>query len=91
VTMLAYMPGPFEMAVIAVIALLLFGRRLPEVGRSLGKGITEFKRGLNDTQAEVTKPVEDSARETPEQENARLKAEIERLKANKPSTPPTQN
>jgi sec-independent protein translocase protein TatA len=31
---------------IALVALLLFGRRLPEVGRSLGKGITEFKKGL---------------------------------------------
>ena len=29
-----------------VLAVLLFGKRLPEVGRSLGKGITEFKKGL---------------------------------------------
>ena len=29
------------------IAVLLFGKRLPEVGRSLGKGIVEFKKGLN--------------------------------------------
>jgi sec-independent protein translocase protein TatA len=56
VSMLAFwMPGPWEMAIIAVVALLLFGRRLPEVGRSLGKGIVEFKKGLRDVQDEVSK------------------------------------
>jgi sec-independent protein translocase protein TatA len=93
VTMLAWVPGPLEWAIIGVIALLLFGRRLPEVGRSLGKGIVEFKKGLKDVGDEVQNSVNDAAKqESPEQENARLKAEIERLKAgSKPSTPPTQN
>jgi sec-independent protein translocase protein TatA len=36
------------MIIILVIALLIFGKRLPEVMRSLGKGISEFKRGMND-------------------------------------------
>ncbi|MBE3097896.1 MAG: twin-arginine translocase TatA/TatE family subunit [Planctomycetes bacterium] len=53
------MPGPWEMAIIAVVALLLFGRRLPEVGRSLGKGIVEFKKGLRDVQDEVSKVTEE--------------------------------
>jgi sec-independent protein translocase protein TatA len=35
-----------EMMVVGIVAVLLFGRRLPEVGRSLGKGIVEFKKGL---------------------------------------------
>jgi sec-independent protein translocase protein TatA len=39
--------GPMEMLVIGMIGVLLFGKRLPEVGRSLGKGIVEFKKGLN--------------------------------------------
>jgi sec-independent protein translocase protein TatA len=38
--------GPMEMVVVMGIAVLLFGKRLPEVGRSLGKGIVEFKKGL---------------------------------------------
>lgn len=38
--------GPPELLVVMVLAVLLFGKRLPEVGRSLGKGITEFKKGL---------------------------------------------
>src|SRR5713226_8123717 len=35
-----------EMLVVMGVAVLLFGKRLPEVGRSLGKGIIEFKKGL---------------------------------------------
>lgn len=45
--------GPIELGIILVIALLIFGRRLPEVGRSLGKGIVEFKRGLKGVGEEV--------------------------------------
>jgi sec-independent protein translocase protein TatA len=40
------MPGVTEWLIIGAIGLLLFGKRLPEVGRSLGKGIVEFKKGL---------------------------------------------
>ena len=39
--------GMMEMVVVMGVAVLLFGKRLPEVGRSLGKGIIEFKKGLN--------------------------------------------
>ncbi len=39
--------GPLEMLIVMGIAVLLFGKRLPEVARSLGKGIVEFKKGLN--------------------------------------------
>ncbi len=38
--------GVMEMVVVMGVAVLLFGKRLPEVGRSLGKGIIEFKKGL---------------------------------------------
>lgn len=54
-----WMPGPWELAIIAIIALILFGRRLPEVGKSLGKGIVEFKKGLKDVQDEVSKAADD--------------------------------
>jgi sec-independent protein translocase protein TatA len=49
-----------EMLVIGVIALLIFGKRLPEVGRSLGKGIVEFKKGLRDTGDELKDSMTDS-------------------------------
>ena len=40
------LPGGSEVFVVAFIALLLFGHRLPSVMRSLGRGVTEFKRGV---------------------------------------------
>jgi sec-independent protein translocase protein TatA len=49
--------GQGELLIVAIIALLLFGKRLPEVARSLGKGITEFKKGVAG--------VEDDVRNTP--------------------------
>lgn len=39
-------PGPMEMLIVGVVVLLLFGNRLPSVMRSLGVGITEFKKGI---------------------------------------------
>jgi sec-independent protein translocase protein TatA len=38
--------NPVQVIVIGVIAVLLFGKRLPEVGRSLGKHIAEFRKGI---------------------------------------------
>ena len=48
------MPGGFEWLIVAAIGLLIFGKRLPEVGRSLGKGIVEFKKGLKGVEDEVS-------------------------------------
>ncbi|MBL0920800.1 MAG: twin-arginine translocase TatA/TatE family subunit [Phycisphaerales bacterium] len=54
------MPQGWEWLIIFAIMLLLFGKRLPEVGRSLGKGITEFRKGVKSVYDEVdgdpTKP-----------------------------------
>lgn len=46
--------GTPELIVIGMVGLLLFGRRLPDVGRSLGKSFLEFKAGLNDMKSELT-------------------------------------
>lgn len=47
-TILAGLPGGYEWLIVLVIFLLLFGRRLPGVARSLGQGISSFKKGLSD-------------------------------------------
>jgi sec-independent protein translocase protein TatA len=46
--------GTPEMIVILVVGLLVFGNRLPEVGRSLGRGLMEFKKGLRGMQDEMS-------------------------------------
>jgi sec-independent protein translocase protein TatA len=47
--------GPEKLLLLLVIILLLFGaKRLPEIGQSLGKGIREFKRSVNDMGASHT-------------------------------------
>ena len=51
---LAWVPGPVEWVFIGGIALLIFGKRLPEVARSMGKGVVEFKKGLKGIDDEVT-------------------------------------
>lgn len=52
--------GTPEILVLLVLGVLLFGRRLPEVGRYLGKGIVEFKKGMkgleDDVDTSVTRP-----------------------------------
>lgn len=60
-------PGPMEMIVILVIAVLLFGRRLPEIARGLGKSITEFKKGIKDTESDLNKSLDESDKVADEQ------------------------
>ena len=47
-------PGPFEMMLLAGLGLLIFGKRLPDVGRNIGRGIVEFKKGLKEAEMEIT-------------------------------------
>ncbi len=48
--------GPMELIIVGVVVLLLFGSRLPSVMRSLGQGVTEFKKGVNGIEDDVNRP-----------------------------------
>ena len=52
------MPGWAEILVLAFLGVLIFGRRLPDVGRNLGRGIVEFKKGLRGIEDEVERNVD---------------------------------
>jgi len=45
--------GPMELLIVGLIVLLLFGNRLPSVMRSMGRGITEFKKGVKGIEDEI--------------------------------------
>jgi len=51
--------GQMELVIVGIIALLLFGNRLPSVMRSLGSGISEFKKGLDDVNKEIRQDTTD--------------------------------
>ena len=48
-----FAPGPFEIVVICIVAVLLFGSQLPRVARSLGQAIPSFKKGFIEMNNEI--------------------------------------
>jgi sec-independent protein translocase protein TatA len=63
-----------------VVGILLFGRKLPEVGRSLGKTVTEFRKGVKGLEDEVHEPTT----------TTRAAIDPEPVKAPQRVTPPSQ-
>jgi sec-independent protein translocase protein TatA len=48
-----FLDSPFQIAILLGLGVLLFGRKLPEVGRSLGKGLAEFRKGLKGIEDDI--------------------------------------
>ena len=57
--------GPWEMAILAGVCLLFFGNRLPSVMRSLGKSVTEFKKGISGIEEDLDQAVTAEKKTTP--------------------------
>lgn len=81
--------GMPELLVIMVIALLVLGpKRLPEVARSLGRGMSEFRRASSELRNTLTQSVEEPAKPDPRAEAAKSGAEgAEPAKVTKPDPP----
>ena len=64
--------GPTELMIILVLALIVFGpKKLPEMGKSIGKGLKEFRKAQMDIRREIT----EGLRETPASEAHATKPE----------------
>ena len=52
--------GPQGLIILAIILLLFGGKKIPELMRGLGRGINSFKKGMNEFEDEINKPVENN-------------------------------
>lgn len=76
------LPGHMEWMVLLVLGLLIFGKRLPEVGRSIGRSIVEFKKGIRGIEDEIeteSSSLPDNSPEKIEDQAATRKAPEESL------------
>jgi sec-independent protein translocase protein TatA len=72
------MPGGMEWIIILIVALLIFGKRLPEVMKSMGKGIVEFKKGVKGVEDDVEEETEKKPDKLETAENKNEKTETDK-------------
>jgi sec-independent protein translocase protein TatA len=53
----AFMPGPGDMLIVAVVAVMLFGKDLPKVARQAGRALSELKKGMSGLQSELNSAI----------------------------------
>ncbi len=79
--------GPEKLMILLLIVLVLFGgKRIPEIGGSIGKGIREFKRGMRDIGDSVTS--EDNAAQPPRQPDVKPAGTLPAAKADEVTPEP---
>ncbi len=62
--------GPMELIIILVIALVVFGpKRLPDMGRSLGKAIREFRNAGKEIQSDIVESIDENERDSTKSAN----------------------
>lgn len=71
---LAFLPnlGMTELLVLAFLGLLIFGKKLPEVGKSLGQGLVSFKKGLQGVETDLSSAMDEA--EKPRKKKKKRKA-----------------
>ncbi|MGL6225421.1 MAG: twin-arginine translocase TatA/TatE family subunit [Thermoguttaceae bacterium] len=77
-------PGPSEIILILAVGVLLFGKRLPEIGKQLGKSLLDFQRGFHDMGKEA-----DKTGEAAKSEDAQPVSNIPAKKTSDNSSKPT--
>ena len=60
---LAIWDSPVQLLVVLAVGLLIFGRRLPDMGKNIGRTIVEFKKGLNAATDEIKHAADEPAEE----------------------------
>lgn len=79
------LPGNSEIIILVVLGLLIFGRRLPDVGRSLGRSIVEFKKGVKGIEDEVNEAADKKPERLEDKSQQTKPAPIDQAQAAEPS------
>jgi sec-independent protein translocase protein TatA len=62
--------GPTELIIILVLALIVFGpQRLPEIGRSIGRSLREFRRASDEIRGEIERDLDDEQARPPKNQS----------------------
>ena len=59
--------GPLEIVFILAVLVLLFGRKLPDIARNMGKSLTEFKKGIKESEHDLNRAIDDADRQASRQ------------------------
>jgi sec-independent protein translocase protein TatA len=80
--------GPSELVLVAIVAVLLYGERLPEVARNFGKNFVEFKKSIQGIREEFEAAAHDVGTKMTASEPSKQAADAEEATAPKFEPPP---